>query len=338
MENNLKYISKVEIKGLWGKYDIDWDLNPDVNVLGGINGSGKSTVLKMVYSLGSSDVLFDAFRCKSCMLHFSDGNRKSLIDIETDGVLKYESREQSMRLEYESREQSIRLKYGEQSVSGINEKKMIYDKILFTKIPNLIFSLINTFDEELKSADAIQTLSDKNVRTQLDWQLYHLQKEYLNHQLNISKKLKEISKLQSPNMAAAMQKVQDPQERFLGIMDDLFKATDKKIDRDSNEIALFFGETPLTPYQLSSGEKQILVILLTVLVQDNQPAVLIMDEPEISLHIDWQEKLIGYIRELNPNVQVIIATHSPGIIIDGWQDKVTEMSDIKHNIQPKRQK
>ena len=133
-------------------------------------------------------------------------------------------------------------------------------------------------------------------------------------------------------MAAEMQKVQYAQEHFLDIMDDLYRSTDKKIDRDSNEIALFFGETPLTPYQLSSGEKQILVILLTVLVQNNQPAVLIMDEPEISLHIDWQEKLIAHIRELNPNVQVIIATHSPGIIVDGWHDKVTEMSDIKHEI------
>jgi predicted ATP-dependent endonuclease of OLD family len=53
-----------------------------------------------------------------------------------------------------------------------------------------------------------------------------------------------------------------------------------------------------------------------------------MDEPEISLHLDWQRKLIGYIRELNPNVQIIMSTHSPGIIIEGWQDKVFEVSDI----------
>ena len=84
----------------------------------------------------------------------------------------------------------------------------------------------------------------------------------------------------------------------------------------------------LTPYQLSSGEKQIIVILLTVLVQDNKPAILFMDEPEISLHIDWQRKLIQYIKELNPNVQIILATHSPGIILEGWADKVFEVSDL----------
>jgi predicted ATP-dependent endonuclease of OLD family len=65
-----------------------------------------------------------------------------------------------------------------------------------------------------------------------------------------------------------------------------------------------------------------------VLVQDNNPSILLMDEPEISLHIDWQRKLISHIRELNPNVQIIIASHSPAIIMEGWLDKVVEISDI----------
>ena len=88
------------------------------------------------------------------------------------------------------------------------------------------------------------------------------------------------------------------------------------------------GNDKLTPYQLSSGEKQMIVILLTVLIQDNKPSILFMDEPEISLHLDWQRKLIQYIKELNPNVQIILATHSPGIILEGWRDKVTEMTEI----------
>lgn len=87
------------------------------------------------------------------------------------------------------------------------------------------------------------------------------------------------------------------------------------------------GET-LVPYQLSSGEKQILAILLTVLVEDQKPYVLFMDEPEVSLHIEWQKKLIDLILELNPCVQIILTTHSPAVIMNGWMDKVTEVSDI----------
>jgi predicted ATPase len=41
-----KPYDKIEIKGLWGKY-LEWHLNPDVNILAGINGSGKSTVLNI---------------------------------------------------------------------------------------------------------------------------------------------------------------------------------------------------------------------------------------------------------------------------------------------------
>ena len=74
-----------------------------------------------------------------------------------------------------------------------------------------------------------------------------------------------------------------------------------------------------------------LVKLLTVLIEDNKPYVLFMDEPEISLHIDWQQRLIDLILELNPNVQIILTTHSPAVIMNGWTDKVTEVSDIIKN-------
>ena len=84
----------------------------------------------------------------------------------------------------------------------------------------------------------------------------------------------------------------------------------------------------LQPYLLSSGEKQMLVILLTVLVEDNCPYVLFMDEPEVSLHVEWQKQLIDLIMELNPNVQIILTTHSPAVIMNGWLDNVTEVSDI----------
>jgi predicted ATPase len=112
------------------------------------------------------------------------------------------------------------------------------------------------------------------------------------------------------------------------MVNELFAETHKKINPDREELEFKLGNTEINAYQLSSGEKQLLVILLTVLVQDNKPAILLMDEPEISLHIEWQRKLVQYIRELNPNVQIIIATHSPDIIMDGWLDKVFNLQDL----------
>ncbi|ENE00249.1 AAA ATPase domain protein [Escherichia coli P0304799.3] len=53
-----------------------------------------------------------------------------------------------------------------------------------------------------------------------------------------------------------------------------------------------------------------------------------MDEPEISLHLNWQEKLISTIKELNPWCQIIIVTHSPAIVMDGFMDCYVDMNEI----------
>ena len=116
--------------------------------------------------------------------------------------------------------------------------------------------------------------------------------------------------------------------RFLDLVDELFSETGKHIDRTSNELSFIQYGEKLSPYKLSSGEKQMLLILLTVLTEDEQPYVLFMDEPEASLHFEWQKRLITMVRELNPNAQVILTTHSPALIMDGWEDAVTEVSEI----------
>ena len=69
--------------------------------------------------------------------------------------------------------------------------------------------------------------------------------------------------------------------------------------------------------------------MLTVLLQNREPYVLLMDEPEISLHIDWQRSLIRNVRQINPNCQVIVATHSPTIYYQGWIEQVVRIEDIR---------
>ena len=119
-----------------------------------------------------------------------------------------------------------------------------------------------------------------------------------------------------------------PKIEFQDLVDDLFSETGKRINRKSNEIQFIQRGEYLTPYQLSSGEKQMIVIMLTVLVENKEHYCLLMDEPEISLHIEWQKRLISIIRQLNPNSQIILSTHSPALIMDGWMDTVTEVSDM----------
>ena len=172
--------------------------------------------------------------------------------------------------------------------------------------------------------------ADGHINSELDWQLYLLQRRYLDYQVNISNRMIELLSSGDIQAKAKALDVVANKQKFLDIIDDLFSYTGKKINRVSNEISFTSGSDELLPYQLSSGEKQILLIYLTALVQDKQHYVLLMDEPEASLHIDWQQRLISTIRDLNPNVQIIMTTHSPAVIMEGWVDAVTEVSDISN--------
>ena len=94
---------------------------------------------------------------------------------------------------------------------------------------------------------------------------------------------------------------------------------DKSIDVDESgnfKIVLSSLSSPLEldPRLLSSGEKQILILLTEALLTVNEPIVYIADEPELSLHVTWQEKLLESLVTLGGQKQVIVATHSPDIV------------------------
>ena len=66
----------------------------------------------------------------------------------------------------------------------------------------------------------------------------------------------------------------------------------------------------------------------TVFLMDEKPAVLLLDEPELSLHITWQEKLLDALRKLNPACQIIMTTHSPSIFVNGWRDHLVFVDNL----------
>ena len=261
------YIKQIEIDALWsGKKHILWQLDPHVNILSGINGVGKSTILNKVFR-----------------------------SINTNGDL---------------------INHLLKGVHILAEPE---------DATHIRFDIIRSLDSPMLDVETMN-LVDSRITSALDFQLYHLQRKYLDYQVNIGNRI--IAELQKGNTNAAQQ-LSKSKARFQDLVDDLFEETGKKIVRTENEIRFSQIGEILVPYQLSSGEKQMLAILLTVLVEDQQPYVLFMDEPEVSLHIEWQKRLIDLIIELNPNVQVILTTHSPAVIMNGWMDHVTEVSDIE---------
>jgi ABC-type lipoprotein export system ATPase subunit len=83
---------------------------------------------------------------------------------------------------------------------------------------------------------------------------------------------------------------------------------------------------------LSSGERQIFTLLFATTHMES-PKVVLIDEPEISLHIDWQRKLLSEIFEHTGKKQIIVCTHSPIIAAD-FQEQMEELKFIRYH--PKR--
>lgn len=268
-----QYIKSIEIDALWkGGRHITWELQPDVNILSGINGVGKSTIIN--HSAVTLKLL----------------DKGELIPGEAPHGVAI---------------------------------KLVPEDADYVK-----FDVIRSFDRPLLHGDLLEKMSDSRVKTELDWQLYRLQKRFLDYQVNMGNRIIELLTSGNPEDQLKAAQVSVPKKNFQDMVDELFVETNKTIDRKSNEIQFIQHGEELSPYQLSSGEKQILVILLTVLVENGEHYVLLMDEPEISLHIEWQQKLIQLIRQLNPNAQIILSTHSPALIMDGWMANVTEVNEI----------
>lgn len=74
---------------------------------------------------------------------------------------------------------------------------------------------------------------------------------------------------------------------------------------------------------LSSGEKQLLNLMLETL--SGGRSSIMIDEPELSMHPDWQQRLVGSMREINPDCQLILATHSPSIMAEVSDEYVFEL-------------
>ena len=115
---------------------------------------------------------------------------------------------------------------------------------------------------------------------------------------------------------------------FQNAVNSLFALTHKRIEIEGSKFSVITENGTLPVGTLSSGEMQILLILLRVFLLNGHEAVVLIDEPENSLDIDWQFDLVNLLVRLNPNAQFFITTHSPALFGDGWGDKVWYMEQI----------
>ncbi len=110
-------------------------------------------------------------------------------------------------------------------------------------------------------------------------------------------------------------------ELFTGILNERrFTFKTIQVDREKGFYFRTSKGKELELNQLSSGEQHEVVILYELIFNAKQNTLVLIDEPEISLHINWQKEFLNDLFRIIKiqNIQVLIATHSPTIINDRW--------------------
>lgn len=268
------YIQEIDIQSIWGDTAISWkQIDPQINIVVGQNGFGKSTLLNLIKSVLMKDEKFIK-------------QLKAKIKIKTTR--------------------------GEMYFDG---KNVIHTPPFGGYENSACFYYVNTFDVPASKKSSLSQLG-----LTLDEVLYQRSERVFSFS---DYRLKMLSDL---NQAV---KIQERIDKFFRLINMLFEQTGKEITIDHrNKIVFRKGPLVIPTERLSSGEKQILLLLFTLFLMEDRPTVLLLDEPEISLHIEWQDRLVTLMQELNPNCQIIMTTHSPNIFADGWEDKLVFISDL----------
>lgn len=224
---------------IWNNRKVQFSAHPDVNIIMGINGSGKTTFLSNLYNSLT-------------------GNKK-----DTEGVVYLPSID------------NISMRDKRKTATALSQdlEYYIYDMKTGPSLMSLRMSMIDSPED--KQAELKSRIVD-----------------------------------------------------FQNAVNSLFALTHKRIEIEGSKFSVVTDNGTLPVGALSSGEMQILLILLRVFLLNGRETVVLIDEPENSLDIDWQFDLVNLLVRLNPNAQFFITTHSPALFGDGWGDKVWYMEQI----------
>ena len=291
----------IAIKNLWGNKTFSIKFNEDVNIFSGINGSGKTTILDIIYSVFTGDFQDEDIGSKyeSAQFLFSEGYEVNVI---TGG--------------------------GKKSASYMKDKEIIPADEFRRQ---LAYACISSLDYAPYTPDEIRKLKEQYAwaQTELDFGLARALQTYYMYVVSLTNQVRKAAEQKSPMTAHLFSYFRD-----LSAMQDkcdaLF-APSLKWDRDADEVQfklIQYGDKIITPHDLSAGEKQMLILLLNTLGQKKEECIVLWDEPELSMHVDWQRVLIKVMREINPNMQLILTTHSPFILYDGWENRVLNIQNI----------
>jgi len=360
-------IKSLSVKGLNNRIDADLEFNEDLNIITGKNGSGKTTVLKLLWYLISGnlervifEIPFQQVLVKGDSLylaiHLRSASEITLISSDlSNGALKEGTVEQlddtlkelNKRIVTKSKKSLFfptfrRIEGGFSGLSDVNHP----DRSA-TSTTEMFQSSLERFSSDISTNGHrfVASISTHDVGTLLTQKYADINEEIRDRQSRlldeISQKFQvspgdaigsEISEA-VPSVLTDIQQVAKESERLVKPFLVLSELTRNILQYQAIQVVgqnahgeitkgITLGEGSdgatlettkgaIASDKLSAGEKQMLSFLCYNAFSEN--TVIFIDEPELSLHVDWQRLLLPTLLEQETGNQFFIATHSPFI-------------------------
>ncbi len=336
----LMMLRSIRVYGLFGEYDYNVDLSDNyVTFIHSQNGFGKSTLMRLVYNVFVGDLQevystpFDRLDLgfDDDTFLFVENNKDDLfIQIQRNHVeeeLPVEDLRKIMKVTYMSPERMI-LSKDDCLVPALN----VYLDDLTIKMKDAVANAKITE----KSGKTLSDISDyeleswcKDLKAKLEFikqagfepelppsyrfppsrfEIMGYRKDYIDLAFSIKEYTDRYYTLAESIIV------------YMDIVNNIFVNKVIYVNESGTLTAKMDNGITLPISKLSSGEKQILVIFYRLLFDTDIGSLAIIDEPEISLHIAWQQQIgkifmdVAKLRSLH----IIVATHSPQIIHDNW--------------------
>ncbi|TFF89276.1 MAG: DUF4062 domain-containing protein [Promethearchaeota archaeon] len=361
-QKSIYWLKEINIENLFGLYDYSINLENEerISIIYGPNGSGKTTILEMIYNLSKGkikEILDKEFTVIKFIFEHRTTKNKSVIIINKEKEsIDIETHNRISKLSFHSFEPVFIDFLFETYFAIFKDEKITIKKAKFlNKVKNFypenfkhiksdyaffesFFTTIHNFDcvyipalrleitmQELfrflnKINDITNALTYKTIeemkRELLDNVIVYKLKKFTNEYLKYSFREEYKEKSLNPEIIKKLDNFKKKLSLFQNLIENVF--VNKEIEPHLKEgfIAINEKGKEISLKQLSSGEKNLLIMIYDCIFGIREDTLLLIDEPEISLHIVWQLQFLDILDRIKQmrEFDVLISTHSPQIV------------------------
>ncbi len=299
-------IEKVHIKNIKGIKDLELSFRKDneildVIVLAGVNGSGKTTILESIKDFFyNKNINYDEPKKSNVNLNifFEDFEKKNIEEAE-----KSSNNYKQPLWNFFNALQSYQ--YEKYNNNGLYQN-LIAKR--FENPPKIIYVPANNSFEEVET-ETSTLLRNYEFINVVNSELMEDIPSYIATRRNYLATIEE-----DLTMKEVTNKVINEINGIFDILELDVKL--KGFSKDEKTMPIFENSAgeEFNINDLSSGEKQLFLRTLSIKMLEPKNSIILIDEPELSLHPKWQQRIIEVYKKIGENNQIIIATHSPHIL------------------------